>query len=257
MPNCTSCRSHRLSDAQCTQDTHCSCSLSTSGILDCDAHAPGAVGPGNGGEGVSGMKELGVKELTYKLAFLACCAQVWALVCRVLTWLSPLTRTRAQLCLSKRYFCRIGLLLGRDKPFSVVAACKHPLPPDGQTAEAQSGMTNIRSEEAGTPEEVAAAFSEEEREELGAMQRNPRIYTDMARSIAPGVFGHQDIKCAILLMLLGGVHKTTREVRSAATGRLPPCQLQLSAFAVARALLRASQCFTSNGLLPRSSAGSV
>lgn len=32
------------------------------------------------------------------------------------------------------------------------------------------------------------------------------------RSIAPNIFGHMDIKRGLLLMMLGGVHKTTKEV---------------------------------------------
>lgn len=44
------------------------------------------------------------------------------------------------------------------------------------------------------------------------MQASEHLYDDLARSLAPGVFGHVDIKKAILLMLLGGVHKQTSEV---------------------------------------------
>ena len=51
------------------------------------------------------------------------------------------------------------------------------------------------------------------------MKDNGQIYEHLAKSLAPGVFGHLDIKKAILLMLLGGVHKQTVEVGST---RLPP-----------------------------------
>ena len=44
------------------------------------------------------------------------------------------------------------------------------------------------------------------------MKDNGQIYEHLAKSLAPGVFGHLDIKKAILLMLLGGVHKQTIEV---------------------------------------------
>ena len=44
------------------------------------------------------------------------------------------------------------------------------------------------------------------------MKENGQIYEHLAKSLAPGVFGHLDIKKAILLMLLGGVHKQTVEV---------------------------------------------
>ena len=49
------------------------------------------------------------------------------------------------------------------------------------------------------------------------MKDNGQIYDHLAKSLAPGVFGHLDIKKAILLMLLGGVHKQTIEVSCAYT----------------------------------------
>ncbi len=49
------------------------------------------------------------------------------------------------------------------------------------------------------------------------MRDNRQIYEALASSLAPGVFGHLDIKKAILLMLLGGVHKQTSEARPSST----------------------------------------
>ena len=46
------------------------------------------------------------------------------------------------------------------------------------------------------------------------MKGDTKIYERLARSIAPGVFGHENVKRAILLMLFGGVHKQTAEVRA-------------------------------------------
>lgn len=43
------------------------------------------------------------------------------------------------------------------------------------------------------------------------MRNTPDFFNKLVDSIAPTVFGHQDIKRAILLMLLGGVHKFTHE----------------------------------------------
>ena len=43
------------------------------------------------------------------------------------------------------------------------------------------------------------------------MRNTPDFFNKIVDSIAPTVFGHQDIKRAILLMLLGGVHKFTHE----------------------------------------------
>lgn len=43
------------------------------------------------------------------------------------------------------------------------------------------------------------------------MRNTPDFFNKLVDSIAPTIFGHQDIKRAILLMLLGGVHKITHE----------------------------------------------
>lgn len=59
-----------------------------------------------------------------------------------------------------------------------------------------------------TPEQVVAAWSPEEREEIRAMQQSPRLYEQLAASLCPNTFGHMVIKKGLLLLLLGGVHKT-------------------------------------------------
>lgn len=54
-------------------------------------------------------------------------------------------------------------------------------------------------------------MQEEEKAEVLRMSHTPQIYERLVNSVAPTVFGHQDIKRAILLMLFGGVHKETHE----------------------------------------------
>lgn len=39
------------------------------------------------------------------------------------------------------------------------------------------------------------------------MQRDPALYNKLAQSIAPEIYGHQDVKKALLLLLVGGVTK--------------------------------------------------
>ena len=43
------------------------------------------------------------------------------------------------------------------------------------------------------------------------MRNTPDFFNKLVDSVSPTVFGHQDIKRAILLMLLGGVHKFTHQ----------------------------------------------
>lgn len=49
-----------------------------------------------------------------------------------------------------------------------------------------------------TPE-IAAKIAE--------LERDPDIYNKLARSIAPEIYGHEDVKKALLLLLVGGVTK--------------------------------------------------
>ena len=55
-----------------------------------------------------------------------------------------------------------------------------------------------------TPDDVLASLTDAEAADLEAMRANPRAYADLARSIAPGVRGHDDVKRSVLLQLLGG-----------------------------------------------------
>lgn len=92
----------------------------------------------------------------------------------------------------------------------------------------KQGLVNVRDELA-TAENVVAELTEAEREvgfvnnftfleiklwifqELIAMKDDPKIYDKIANSIAPTVFGHEEIKRGVALMLFGGVHKTTQD----------------------------------------------
>ncbi|XP_021901529.1 DNA replication licensing factor MCM6 [Carica papaya] len=60
-------------------------------------------------------------------------------------------------------------------------------------------------------EEDDQQFTAEELDEIQQMRNTPDFFNKVVDSICPTVFGHQDIKRAILLMLLGGVHKFTHE----------------------------------------------
>ena len=80
-----------------------------------------------------------------------------------------------------------------------------------QSLDQKGGMVNIRADDDLAPEEVLAQFSPAQREALEEMRADRALYDRMAASLAPNVFGHVDVKRAVLLMLLGGVQKETKE----------------------------------------------
>ena len=47
--------------------------------------------------------------------------------------------------------------------------------------------------------------------DIALMRSDPNLYANLVKSIGPKVFGHSDIKRAILLMLFGGLHKESKE----------------------------------------------
>jgi hypothetical protein len=67
------------------------------------------------------------------------------------------------------------------------------------------------SDDETTTNQVAMEMTTAQRAEFRAMRNSPRLYDQMVDSIAPTTFGHREVKKGILLMLLGGVHKTTHD----------------------------------------------
>jgi DNA replication licensing factor MCM6 len=76
----------------------------------------------------------------------------------------------------------------------------------------RTGALNVleESEEMGQ-DDILAQLSDAEKREIIAMRNTPGLYDKLARSIAPNVFGHDLVKKGVLLMLFGGVHKSTAE----------------------------------------------
>ena len=60
-------------------------------------------------------------------------------------------------------------------------------------------------------EAVMESLNDDDRRAIEKMRRTPRLYDMAATSLAPSVYGHDNIKKGLLLMLLGGVHKRTQE----------------------------------------------
>eukprot|EP01084_Bolivina_argentea_P225255 380708_1 len=73
------------------------------------------------------------------------------------------------------------------------------------------GKSEKDDEEEMDDEEVINTFSSEEREDLLKMQQTSSLYENLTLSIAPSIYGHEEIKRGILLQLFGGVHKSTLE----------------------------------------------
>ncbi|EJD45673.1 DNA unwinding-related protein [Auricularia subglabra TFB-10046 SS5] len=76
--------------------------------------------------------------------------------------------------------------------------------------------TNVRddmddSDEIRARKEVISSLTQQELQELQAMVDNKYIYSELVESIAPTVYGHELVKKGLLLQLMGGVHKTTKE----------------------------------------------
>ncbi|CAK9138737.1 unnamed protein product [Ilex paraguariensis] len=71
--------------------------------------------------------------------------------------------------------------------------------------------SDIRNRRRDADDDENQQFTREEQVEFERMKNTPDFFNKLVDSIAPTVFGHQDIKRAILLMLLGGVHKFTHE----------------------------------------------
>ena len=65
---------------------------------------------------------------------------------------------------------------------------------------------NIRDDDA-----TQHNLTEEEADEVNRMRGDPDLYGKLVNSVAPAVYGHADVKRAVLLMLFGGVHKRTEE----------------------------------------------
>ncbi|KAJ0770619.1 putative DNA helicase [Helianthus annuus] len=70
---------------------------------------------------------------------------------------------------------------------------------------------DIRNRKRDAEDDDTLRFTSEEVDEVTQMRRTPDFFNKLVDSMAPTVYGHQDIKRAILLMLLGGVHKFTHE----------------------------------------------
>jgi DNA replication licensing factor MCM6 len=128
-------------------------------------------GASGGGGGVRGLSALGVRELTYRICFVA----------------NSVLSVESLKQANKNEQVMAGALYGGSS----------------------SDRKNLGDEP--TTRQVALEMTTSQRAELRAMRNSPRLYEQMVDSMVPNTFGHREVKKGILLMLLGGVHKTTSD----------------------------------------------
>lgn len=80
-----------------------------------------------------------------------------------------------------------------------------------QSGDGRSDQSASITEEQEDAQTVLSGLTEQEREELEAMVVSTDIYPRLVRSMAPTMYGHEIIKKGILLQLMGGVHKQTKD----------------------------------------------
>ena len=71
-------------------------------------------------------------------------------------------------------------------------------------------MTESGSQEMNDNEKIKE-FSKSEIDRILQMKNDPWIYNNLSKAISPSVFGHDEVKKGLLLMLFGGVNKETKE----------------------------------------------
>lgn len=59
--------------------------------------------------------------------------------------------------------------------------------------------------------DLSSNFTNQEIDKVLEIKEYPKVFEILANCIAPNVYGHYDVKKGILLMLMGGVNKTTKE----------------------------------------------
>ncbi len=75
-------------------------------------------------------------------------------------------------------------------------------------ADLRSGSINLKEDQ---EDNVVEELTDAEKRDIYSMSQRKTVYGELARSVAPTIFGHDEIKRGILLMLFGGVHKQTME----------------------------------------------
>lgn len=79
-------------------------------------------------------------------------------------------------------------------------------------AEAKNALNALHDiQEDDAAKAAAMQFSHDDLLEIQAMKQDRHLYQKLISSVAPHIYGHEDIKKGMLLQMLGGVHKVTPE----------------------------------------------
>lgn len=147
------------------------------------------------------MKSLGARELTYKLMFLGTDVQASAVAddqcsgrCNCIAVMHQVPGSSCTAAASHAMPAAISPELSwkGHLHFIVTDNCSAARP---QAANATT-MVNIRSDEETSSDETFASFDEAHQEEIRAMVQDPDIYNRLAKSLAPAVYGHEEVRGA-------------------------------------------------------------
>ena len=99
----------------------------------------------------------------------------------------------------------------RDLTYRLAFLACSVQPTAGRFGMTSSKLGTAHYVEEETTDMIREQFTDEEKQELEIMAQQPDLLSLMKRSVAPTIYGHDDIKLGVLLMLFGGVHKRTAE----------------------------------------------
>ena len=68
------------------------------------------------------------------------------------------------------------------------------------------------------------AISPEDEEKIKEIAQDPWVHRHLLQSIAPSIYGHENIKESILYLLFGGVNKELPDVRIRGGHKRPTCR---------------------------------
>jgi len=150
----------------------------------------------NFNDGVGGLRALGQRELTYKLVFIAN-GVVQSEVYANIEGMDVAAASPPIVAITEE----VDAITGERIKLPAPTAAHLRIP----------SLSDLGGYGDNDKENVTVDLSEVDRHVIKNMLQTRHLYQRMAESICPSVFGHLEVKRGVLLMLLGGVHKCTKE----------------------------------------------